>query len=153
MCQNNMSIVSAYFLCFISLLFQVAIIKVVAITLPDSTVFKAAPFQNVSWRDDALKYFRHGWSCLSFFVKGIEQHLKQTPLSTCFCIPWWNRKYEQWSVLYGQCCYITGVMNGDDITTCKNTGSIIAETFEFRNLTLEKYHTILLKHASSMWGP
>lgn len=50
-------------------------------------------------------------------------------------------------------CYITGVMNGADITTCKNTGSITAETFVSRHFALEKYHTFTkwcISHMRSM---
>lgn len=66
--KNFLSIITAYFLCFICSILQVAVINVVAITLLDSIIFKVAPFQNVSCRDDILNRVFVAWMELSVLL-------------------------------------------------------------------------------------
>lgn len=54
-------------------------------------------------------------------------------------------KCKLWGMLHHK-----HVLNGDDIATCQNTGSIPVETFVFKVFALEKYHTILINDASSI---
>ena len=66
--KNFWSIFTAYLLCFIPSLLQVAIINVVAIILLDSTIFKVVPFQNMTWRDDILNKVLLTWMELSVLL-------------------------------------------------------------------------------------